>query len=115
MEDFHDHYLKDLLLLANVFGKFIFTCFKYYDVDPCHYFIVPKFSWDAMLKMTGVTLQKISDLDKCIFLNKELVISINVILKHLKMLISFIWTWAIYMDAQWDNICLLIILNGSKT
>ena len=109
MEDFHDHYLKDVLLLANVFGKFIFTCFKYYDVDPCDYFIALRFSWDAMLKITGVTLEKISDLDKCIFLNKELVISINVVLKHLKMSISFIWTWIIYMDAQWDNIWLLII------
>ena len=115
MEDFHDYYLKDVLLLANVFGEFIFTCFKFYDVDPCHCFIPPKFSWDAMLKVTGVTLQKISDPDKCIFLNKELVISIKVILKHLKMSISFIWTWTNYMDAQWDNICLLIILNVSKT
>ena len=34
-EDFHDHYLrKDVLLLADVFEKFIFTCLKYYDLDP---------------------------------------------------------------------------------
>ena len=35
-EDFHNHYLKkDVLLLADVFEKFIFTCLKYYDLDPC--------------------------------------------------------------------------------
>ena len=30
-EDFHNHYLKkDILLLVDVFEKFIFTCLKYY-------------------------------------------------------------------------------------
>ena len=70
-EDFHDHYLrKDVLLLADVFEKFIFTCLKY-DLDPSHYFIAPGLSWDAMLKMDGLTLEKISDPDKYMFLNKE--------------------------------------------
>ena len=54
-EDFHDHYLKkDVLLLADVFEKLIFTCLKYYKLDPCHYFSALGLSWDAMLKMTGV-------------------------------------------------------------
>ena len=58
----HDCYLrKDVLLLADVFEKFISTCLKYYDLDPCHYFSAPGSSWDAMLKMTEVTLEKISD------------------------------------------------------
>ena len=61
-EDFHYHFLKkDVLLLADVFEKLIFTCLKYYDLDPCHYFSAPGLSWDAMLKMTGATLEKISD------------------------------------------------------
>ena len=38
-EDFHDHYLKkDVLLLADIFEKFIFTNLKYYGLDPCHYY-----------------------------------------------------------------------------
>ena len=58
----HDCYLrKDVLLLADVFEKFISTCLKYYDLDPCHYFSAPGSSWDAMLKMTEVTSEKISD------------------------------------------------------
>ena len=40
---------------------------KYYDLDPCHYFSAPGLSWDVMLKMTGVTLGKVSDSDKHIF------------------------------------------------
>ena len=67
-EDFHNHYLKkDVLLLADVFEKFIFTCLKYYDLDPRHYFSTPGLSSDAMLKMTGAGLEKISDPDKYMF------------------------------------------------
>ena len=43
MDDYHDHYLKkDVLLLADVFEKFVATCLKFYGLDPCHYFSSPK-------------------------------------------------------------------------
>ena len=68
-EDFHNpHLKKDILLLADSFEKLISTCLKYCSLDPCHYFSAPGLSWDAMLKMTGVTLEKINDPDKYIFL-----------------------------------------------
>ena len=39
---YRDHYLeKDVLLLADVFEKFIDTCLKFYGLDPCHYFSSP--------------------------------------------------------------------------
>ena len=42
MGDYHDHYLKkDVLLLADLFERFISTCLKYYELDPCHYFSSP--------------------------------------------------------------------------
>ena len=67
-EDFHNHYLrKDVLLLADVFEKFIFTCLKYYDLDPCHYFSAPGLSWDAIIKMAKVELEKTGDPDKYTF------------------------------------------------
>ena len=69
--DYHDHYLKkDELLLTDVFEKFIKTCLKYYEFDPCHYFSSPRLSWDAILKMPGVKLEKISDIDKYLFIEK---------------------------------------------
>ena len=68
-KDFHNYYLKkDVLFLADVFEKFIFTCLKYYNLDPCHYFSDPGLSWDAMLKMTKVELQKISNADMHLFI-----------------------------------------------
>ena len=73
MHDYHDHYLKkNVLLLTDVFEKFIYTCLKYYGLDPCHYFSAPGLSWDAMLKMTNIELEKISDIDKYLFIEKGL-------------------------------------------
>ena len=55
MGDDHDLYLKkDVLLLVDVFEKFIKTCLDYYGLDPCHYFSSPGLTWNAMLKMTGI-------------------------------------------------------------
>ena len=71
MGDYHDHYFKnDVLLFSDVFEKFIGTCLKYYKLDPCHYFSEPGLSWDAILKMTGVKLETISDIDQYLFIEK---------------------------------------------
>ena len=73
MGHYHNHYFKkDVLLLADVFEKFTDTCSKFYGLDPCHYFSSPGLTWDAMLKMTGVKLEKISDIDKYLFIEKGL-------------------------------------------
>ena len=58
-------------MLADVFEKFTDTCLKYYELDPCHYFSAPGLSWDAMLKMTDVKLEKISDIDQYLFIEKR--------------------------------------------
>ena len=58
MGNYHDHYLKkDVLLLADVFKRFIDTCLRFYELDPCHYFS-SEMGWDTMLKMTGIELKK---------------------------------------------------------
>ena len=83
MGDYHDHYFKkDLLLLADLFEKFIGTCLQYYGLDPCNYLSAPGLSWDAMLKMTGIELQKISDIDKYLFMEKGLRGEISYIAKR---------------------------------
>ena len=59
MSDYHDHYLKkDVLLLADVFKKFIDTCLKFYGLDPCHYFSSLGLSWYAMLKNGWYKIRK---------------------------------------------------------
>ena len=70
---YHDHWLKkDVLLLADVFETFIDTCVTFYGIDPCHYFSSPGLSWDAMLKMTGMKLKKIVDIEMYLFIEKKL-------------------------------------------
>ena len=70
-KDYHNHYLKkDVLLLADVFEKLISTCSKYYNSDTCHYFSAPGLSWDAILKMTKVELEKFSNADMHLFIEK---------------------------------------------
>ena len=46
----------DVLLLPDIFEKFIIACMESYELDPCHYFSSSGLSWDAMLKMTSVKL-----------------------------------------------------------
>ena len=71
--EYHDLYLKtDVLLLCDVFEKFISVCLKDYGLDPCNYFSSPGLSWDAMLKMTGVQLEKINNIDMHLFLEKAM-------------------------------------------
>ena len=71
MGDYHDLYLKsDIVLLADVFENFRKTCLQYYNLDPCHYFTSPGLSWDAMLKMTNIKLELMTDIDMFQFIEK---------------------------------------------
>ena len=69
--EYHDLYLKtDVLLLCDVFEKFISVCLKDSGLDPCHYFSSPGLSSEAMLKMTGIRLEKINNIDVYLLLEK---------------------------------------------
>ena len=66
----------------NVFEKLIDTYLKYYGLDPCYYFSAPGLSWDGLLKMTGIELEKISDIGKDLFIEKELRVGSSYIAKR---------------------------------
>ena len=71
--EYHDLYLKsDVLLLSDVFENFRETCFQYYKLDPAHYYSAPGLSWNACLKMTGIELELISDVDMYLMIEKGL-------------------------------------------
>ena len=71
--EYHDLYLKsDVLLLSDVFENFRETCFQYYKLDPAHYYSAPGLSWSACLKMTGIELELISDVDMYLMIEKGL-------------------------------------------
>ena len=71
--DYHNLYLKtDVLLLAGVFEKFVNRLLKFYNLDPSYCFSSPRLSWDAMLKMTEIKLELISEIEKYYFVEKGL-------------------------------------------
>ena len=72
MKDYHDLYLKcDVLLLADVFGKFRNSSLKNYGLCPSHYLNASGLSWDATLKMTKIKLELFPDPDMYIFFEKS--------------------------------------------
>ena len=76
-------YLKtDVLLLCDVFEELISVSLTDYGLNPCHYFSSPGLSWDAMLKMTGIELQKIDNIDIHLFLEKGMRGGVSCVLKR---------------------------------
>ena len=65
-----------------MFSKKIDTCLNFYKLDPCHYFISPRLSWELMLKMTGEKLEKIIDIDMYLFIVKELALLRDTLLRY---------------------------------
>ena len=73
MGDYHDRYLKsDVLLQTDVFENSRKTCLQYYKLDPFHYFTSAGLSWGAMLKMTRIRLELMTDVDMYQFIEKGL-------------------------------------------
>ena len=71
MGQYHDLYLKSgVLLLADVFENFRKTSLENIELDPVHYFTTPGLSWDVVLKMTGIKLELINDIDQYQFIKK---------------------------------------------
>ena len=71
MSIYHYLYLKtDALLLANCLWKFIGVCLEFHWLDPCHCLSSLWLSWNAMLKISAVELELISDIDMNLIVEK---------------------------------------------
>ena len=73
MGDYHDLYLcTDVLLLCDVFENFRNLCLNQYKLDPCQYFTAPGLFWDAMLKVTDIELELLTDIDQHLFIENNI-------------------------------------------
>ena len=63
-KDYHNLYNEtDVLLLGDVSASFGNICIENYELDSAHYYTAPGLAWDAALKITGVELELLSDID----------------------------------------------------
>ncbi|XP_067205407.1 uncharacterized protein [Linepithema humile] len=68
---YSDLYLKtDVLLLADIFENFRNMSIKSYGLDPAHYYTLPGYTWDAMLKYTCVKFELLTDIDMVLFVER---------------------------------------------
>ncbi|XP_072375164.1 uncharacterized protein [Diabrotica undecimpunctata] len=69
--DYVDLYMKtDILLLVDIFERFRSSSLRTYNLDPAHYYTLPGFTWDAMLKYTGQELELLTDPDMHLFVER---------------------------------------------
>ena len=109
---YYDLYLKtDVMLLADVLENFRNMCQTNYQLDPAHYYSSPGFAWEAMLKMSGVKLQLLDDIDMVLMIESGMRGGISMVTKkYLKQTTPWypvmtqagqtrgwpIWIWTIY-------------------
>ena len=73
LRDLHDIYMAiDVCLLADVFETFRENILKKYKLDPAHFTTAPSLTWTAGLKVTGVKLELLTDVDMSMFIDKAL-------------------------------------------
>ncbi|XP_025268962.1 uncharacterized protein LOC112639391, partial [Camponotus floridanus] len=71
--EYSDLYLKtDVLLLADVFENFRAACLESYGLDPAYYFTLPGYTWDTMLKYTGVRFELLTDIEMMMFMERRI-------------------------------------------
>jgi len=76
--DYHNLNMSDILLLADIFENLRSVYLQIYKLDPAWY-TSPGLIWDAMLKMTKIELEWLSDYDVLLIIKKGIRGGISII------------------------------------
>lgn len=68
LKEYSSFYLKtDVILQADLFENFRSLCYSIYKLEVSWYVSIPRFSFDAMLRFSGIQLQLLQDYDMLLF------------------------------------------------
>ena len=70
LDNYHDLYVSDTLLLGDVFEHIGNKFFEIYDFHPAHFLSGPELVWQASLKKTGIKLELLTDADTLLMAEK---------------------------------------------
>ena len=71
--EYHDLYMQaDTAQLSDVFENFRYLCLKDYDLDPTYFVSAPSLAFEAMLKMTKVKIELLTDIDMILMTEKAI-------------------------------------------
>ena len=111
LQDYHNLYNEtDVILLADVFENFRGICINSYELDPAHYYTAPGLAWDAALKISGVELELLTDIDMLLMVEKGIRGGVSMVSnrngkannKYMgdKFIVSEISKYIMYLDAN---------------
>ena len=71
--EYHDLYVQaDTAQLSDVFENFRYLCLKDYDLDPTYFVSTPSLAFEAMLKLTKVKIELLTDIDMVLMTEKAI-------------------------------------------
>ena len=86
LADYTKLYCKiDTLQLTDVFENFIEVCLEKYKLDPSYYITSAALAWDAMLKVTRVEIELLTDPDMYLFFEEGIRGGVSSVMKRYTM------------------------------
>ena len=110
---------SDVILLADVFEKFIKVSYDQFKINPLYCVSLPGYTWEAGLKYTNIRLQTLQDKDLILLLENNIRGGISSVMgdRYVKSDENkkyYILMQIIYMVGQCHNIYHMMILNLIK-
>jgi hypothetical protein len=63
---------SDVAILAEIVTQFRKTIMENFNLDCCHYISTPQLAFDCMLRLTGVEIELLTDIDQIIFIEQNI-------------------------------------------